>query len=266
MGLKRTAHERGVLELRNAVKRRKLDVAGDVVNVGGDARLTGDVTHSGDSHCTNVQVAPGAAYIDGASHNIQLGLSPKAADLSTVVDKLEGISATLKETLSSVTSSRVVKKAVRRLSVSVEPSVPSESVNSENGSVLKGQLMFKCPLCVKQYSSKKGLAQHKKTHEGLRFACNMCKTVVTTLKGLQAHCSNMHSFEYEENKVQGSEDARTCIKCGTVVSAYLCVAQQHISSCKTKVCVRGFKCKECTKSYTQKKDLYRHVRLKHPNV
>lgn len=266
-GLKRTAHERGVLEWRNAEKRRKLDVAvGDIVNVGDAARLTGDVTYSGDSHCKNVQVASGGAYIDGASHNIQLGPTAKVVDLSTVMDKLDGISTTLKETLSSVTTSRVAKKVVKRVSTAVESSVLSESVCSENDSVLSGQQMFGCTLCEKQYTTKKGLAQHRKTHEGLKFSCNMCKTVVTTLKGLQAHCNNMHSFEYEENKVQGSEAARTCTKCGTVVSAYLCVAQLHISTCKRKVTVRGFKCKECDKSYGQKKDLYRHMRLKHPNV
>ncbi|XP_030848654.1 zinc finger protein 782-like [Strongylocentrotus purpuratus] len=107
----------------------------------------------------------------------------------------------------------------------------------------KGQKLFQCPVCHKEYISKGQFDLHMKTHiknGELNYECSQCGK----------------SYPYEDLTELGSEGPHQCIECDKGI-----LKVQHISSYKK---VNVFRCPHCYERFLKVVDLTKHVVEVHP--
>ena len=108
-----------------------------------------------------------------------------------------------------------------------------------------------CSACGKPFSSKGHLMEHERRHQNdFRFTCKICG------KGF------MSKALHKSHELKHVEVSIICVKCTVCYTLYICSSDNHDIQIRCTQLLskeKQFKCGDCGKEYTHKKDLLNHM-------
>jgi hypothetical protein len=130
------------------------------------------------------------------------------------------------------------------------------------------QKNFKCEICLKSFSYKRGLDSHKRNwHDvSLGITCLDCKNKFLDKYFLNQHMKDFHekTKEFNYEKLETIKDGRVrCLDCSKTYSN--CgIAKTHYKNLHlTDKNVRNIKCKVCNKDFAVEKYMKNHMKAIH---
>ena len=139
--------------------------------------------------------------------------------------------------------------------------------------------LHKCALCPKIYQSKRGLVLHTQTMHSqnrMTYTCKICKAIFVSRPGFEHHkmihmgrkkkkcpkCSvELYRIKEHLRFTHGEEKTYTCSDCSAIFNRK-CSMDKHVRNVHS---TDIFQCPKCTKSFTAKIYLAKHV-LRHDKV
>ena len=106
--------------------------------------------------------------------------------------------------------------------------------------------VYSCDHCDKQFSQKKALNLHLKTHSSGQNQCSLCGKMFTRTSNLQRHM-----------RIHSGDRPYSCEHCDKAFRSRSNL-QQHLVTHST---VKPFKCEFCAKSFGRVNNLQRHLRI-----
>ncbi|CAH1176122.1 unnamed protein product [Phaedon cochleariae] len=111
---------------------------------------------------------------------------------------------------------------------------------------------YPCLVCNMTLSSRRSYENHMKRHQGVSHQCELCQMVFTRTDSLSHHKKVAHSISKVTKEI--------CGKCGKAVKTKKLLNAHMLTHQNDK---KKFNCPDCSRTYTQYKNLLRHIKSSH---
>lgn len=138
-----------------------------------------------------------------------------------------------------------------------------------------GDLPFKCNICVKAYTEKNKLEQHKRQAHGMGLLCKLCNRAYSTQKNLDLHINNHHqemgpficdicgySTKSKKNLLRHFQVHLRSHECDICKKKFP-TNSVKISHMRSHTGEKPFKCPICSNTFALKRSISKHIKKTH---